>query len=129
MTNADLDQYHGHVHATADYPQGIYHYHVTAAAPYINDTGFYGTAGTVSYQFSASPTPSPTNTPTATSTAAPVPSVGGIAQDPGLLQVPAQPRATSHASTIQLAALASAALAAMLICGSWYIARRRNRQT
>ncbi|MDO7174169.1 YHYH protein [Mariniflexile sp. AS56] len=43
-----LDMYHGHSHATADYPDGIYHYHVTNSAPYINGNGFYGTPGTVS---------------------------------------------------------------------------------
>ena len=48
LTNADLDVYHGHFGVTADYPNGIYHYHITSAAPYINGNGFYGTAGTVS---------------------------------------------------------------------------------
>ncbi|MEO8887385.1 MAG: YHYH protein [Mucilaginibacter sp.] len=48
ITNADLDAYHGHIAATADYPGGIYHYHTTAADPYINGNGFYGTPGTVS---------------------------------------------------------------------------------
>jgi hypothetical protein len=48
ITNDDLDQYHGHFGPTADYPNGIYHYHVTAADPYINGNGFYGTPGTVS---------------------------------------------------------------------------------
>ncbi len=57
ITNADLDECHGHSHATADYPSGIYHYHVTEEAPYINGTGFYGIAGTVTYGFSATPTP------------------------------------------------------------------------
>lgn len=47
LTNDMLDACHGHTHATADYPDGIYHYHVTADAPYINGTGFYGTPGTV----------------------------------------------------------------------------------
>lgn len=47
MTNADLDQLHGHVGVTADYPAGIYHYHVTDADPYINGAGFYGSAGTI----------------------------------------------------------------------------------
>lgn len=47
VTNADLDNYHGHTHATADYPNGIYHYHVTTEDPYINGSGFYGKAGTV----------------------------------------------------------------------------------
>ena len=48
VTNAMLDAYHGHTHATPDYPNGIYHYHITDADPYINGSGFYGTAGTVS---------------------------------------------------------------------------------
>ncbi len=42
-----LDVYHGHFHATVDYPAGIYHYHFTATDPYLNGNGFYGTAGTV----------------------------------------------------------------------------------
>ena len=42
-----LDVYHGHTHATVDYPGGIYHYHFTTAAPYLNGNGFYGTQGTV----------------------------------------------------------------------------------
>lgn len=48
VTNNNLDVYHGHTHATAEYPNGIYHYHVTAEDPYINGNGFYGTPGTVS---------------------------------------------------------------------------------
>ncbi len=48
LTSADLDAYHGHFAKTADYPNGIYHYHITADAPYINGDGFYGTPGTVS---------------------------------------------------------------------------------
>jgi hypothetical protein len=47
LTDSDLDALHGHASATTDYPNGIYHYHITAAAPYINGDGFYGTAGTV----------------------------------------------------------------------------------
>lgn len=43
-----LDVYHGHTGATVDYPNGIYHYHITNDDPYINGNGFYGTAGTVS---------------------------------------------------------------------------------
>jgi hypothetical protein len=43
-----LDVYHGHTSATTDFPDGIYHYHVTSDSPYINGGGFYGTAGTVS---------------------------------------------------------------------------------
>jgi hypothetical protein len=48
VANSDLDVYHGHTSATADYPNGIYHYHITSADPYINGNGFYGTPGTVS---------------------------------------------------------------------------------
>ncbi len=48
VNNADLDAYHGHAHVTTDFPNGIYHYHITNADPYINGSGFYGTAGTVS---------------------------------------------------------------------------------
>ena len=47
VTNNDLDEYHGHSHETADYPDGIYHYHVTDADPYINGNGYFGTPGTV----------------------------------------------------------------------------------
>lgn len=47
IMNADLDTYHGHFAVTADYPSGIYHYHITADAPYINGSGFYGTKGSV----------------------------------------------------------------------------------
>jgi hypothetical protein len=47
VTNANLDVYHGHIHATLDYPNGIYHYHFTTEAPYLNGNGFYGTPGTV----------------------------------------------------------------------------------
>jgi hypothetical protein len=48
ITNANLDSYHGHTGVTADYPNGIYHYHVTSNDPYINGNGYYGTPGTVS---------------------------------------------------------------------------------
>lgn len=48
ITNADLDDYHGHTHATADFPDGIYHYHITSEDPYLNGNGFYGTPGNVS---------------------------------------------------------------------------------
>jgi len=47
VTNADLDEYHGHFGPTPDYPNGIYHYHITDQDPYINGNGFFGTAGTV----------------------------------------------------------------------------------
>ncbi len=42
-----LDEFHGHTHTTTEYPAGIYHYHFTADAPYLNGNGFYGTKGTV----------------------------------------------------------------------------------
>ncbi len=48
ITNNDLDAYHGHSTATIDYPNGIYHYHITSNDPYINGNGFYGKPGTVS---------------------------------------------------------------------------------
>lgn len=48
LTSSNLDAYHGHTTATADYPNGIYHYHFTLDLPYLNGTGFYGTPGTVS---------------------------------------------------------------------------------
>lgn len=47
LASNNLDANHGHTSATADYPNGIYHYHITADAPYINGVGFKGTAGTV----------------------------------------------------------------------------------
>jgi len=46
ITSSDLDSYHGHTHATTEYPEGIYHYHVTADSPFINGNGYFGTAGT-----------------------------------------------------------------------------------
>jgi len=51
LTDSDLDALHGHTSVTTDYPNGIYHYHITAAAPYINGDGFFGTAGTVTNWF------------------------------------------------------------------------------
>jgi YHYH protein len=47
VVNTDLDVYHGHTHATVDYPKGIYHYHFTSDAPFLNGNGYYGTPGTV----------------------------------------------------------------------------------
>ena len=47
ITNTDLDLYHGHSHATSEYPNGIYHYHISAEAPYLNGDGFFGVPGTV----------------------------------------------------------------------------------
>ncbi len=46
-TPTGLDVYHGHTHATTEYPGGIYHYHFTNDSPYLNGNGFYGTKGTV----------------------------------------------------------------------------------
>ena len=34
--------------ATDEYPDGIYHYHITDEDPYINGNGFFGEPGTVS---------------------------------------------------------------------------------
>jgi len=48
LTSSDLDAYHGHTTATAEYPNGIYHYHFTQDLPYLNGNGFYGTEGTIS---------------------------------------------------------------------------------
>lgn len=48
VTNTDLDEWHGHSHATDEYPDGVYHYHITTEDPYINGNGFFGVAGTVS---------------------------------------------------------------------------------
>ena len=45
--SVSLDEYHGHTHATSEFPDGIYHYHVTSDDPYINGSGFYGVPGTV----------------------------------------------------------------------------------
>jgi hypothetical protein len=42
-----LDSCNGHTHATAEYPNGIYHYHVVSAPPYLVGC-FKGTPGTVS---------------------------------------------------------------------------------
>jgi hypothetical protein len=47
ITNDDLDDYHGHTTATVEFPEGIYHYHITSVAPYINGNGFYGTPGNI----------------------------------------------------------------------------------
>jgi hypothetical protein len=48
VDDSKLDKFHGHISVTADYPKGIYHYHITSVFPYINGDGFYGTKGTVS---------------------------------------------------------------------------------
>ncbi|MEM9443862.1 MAG: sulfatase-like hydrolase/transferase [Verrucomicrobiota bacterium] len=46
VTNNDLDEFHGHFGPTPDFPEGIYHYHITLEAPYINGGEYYGTPGT-----------------------------------------------------------------------------------
>jgi hypothetical protein len=48
VSSTSLDAAHGHVGVTAEFPQGIYHYHTTGDAPYINGSGFAGQPGTVS---------------------------------------------------------------------------------
>ncbi|MEQ6118677.1 YHYH protein [Reichenbachiella sp. MALMAid0571] len=47
LTNNDLDDYHGHTSVTTDFPDGIYHYHITEEYPWINGDAFYGSPGTV----------------------------------------------------------------------------------
>lgn len=47
VLNSDLDVYHGHTGPTREFPSGIYHYHFTTDAPYLNGNGFWGTPGTV----------------------------------------------------------------------------------
>jgi len=47
ITNDDLDDYHGHEGPTADFPDGIYHYHITTDLPWINGDGFYGNVGSI----------------------------------------------------------------------------------
>jgi YHYH protein len=46
MTSKDLDGFHGRTGKTKEYPNGIYHYVITADDPYINGSGYYGTPGT-----------------------------------------------------------------------------------
>ncbi|MEC3908343.1 YHYH protein [Tamlana sp. 2201CG12-4] len=48
ITSSDLDAYHGHTTVTPDFPEGIYHYHITADDPYINGNGYFGTPGNIS---------------------------------------------------------------------------------
>ncbi|WP_298534728.1 YHYH protein [uncultured Algibacter sp.] len=47
VTNSDLDAYHGHTSTTADFPDGIYHYHITSEDPYLNGNGYFGTPGNI----------------------------------------------------------------------------------
>jgi hypothetical protein len=119
ITNADLDQYHGHFGATADYPQGIYHYHVTAEAPYINGAGFYGTPGTVIYAFSPTPTPTASSTPTATAVPTVVASVGGHAAPPDAV-------ASGDGSSGTVGAIAAAGAVIAAMAGAWFVVRRRS---
>ena len=48
VSTANLDAAHGHFSVTREFPQGVYHYHATSDAPYINGSGFAGSPGTVS---------------------------------------------------------------------------------
>lgn len=48
ITNSDLDVYHGHIGVTEDFPEGIYHYHITSEDPYLNGNGYFGTPGNIS---------------------------------------------------------------------------------
>ncbi|MDP5158118.1 MAG: YHYH protein [Flaviramulus sp.] len=48
ISNTDLDAYHGHTSATTDFPDGIYHYHITSEDPYLNGNGYFGTPGNIS---------------------------------------------------------------------------------
>ena len=47
LISSDLDEFHGHFHENQDFPNGIYQYHITADAPYLNGLGYYGLTGTV----------------------------------------------------------------------------------
>lgn len=47
ITNSDLDDYHGHTGTTADFPEGIYHYHITSQDPYINGNAYFGAPGNI----------------------------------------------------------------------------------
>ncbi len=44
---SDLDECNGHTHATPEFPNGIYHYHIVDVSPYISGC-YKGTPGTVS---------------------------------------------------------------------------------
>jgi len=48
VSSSTLDAAHGHTSPTKEFPQGVYHYHTTSDAPYINGSGFAGSPGTVS---------------------------------------------------------------------------------
>ena len=113
VTNGDLDQYHGHTHATSEYPGGIYHYHITATAPYINGNGFYGTAGTVSYAQSSTPTATATTT-----------GVGGMTKLPSA-RTGSNGGGVPHATEI---AIGGAGLIVLLLSCGWLLNRRGARR-
>jgi len=46
LANSELDEYHGHFGSTLEFADGIYHYHVTAALPWVNGGEYFGTPGT-----------------------------------------------------------------------------------
>jgi len=48
ISNSDLDVYHGHTSVIPDFPNGIYHYHITSEDPYLNGNGYFGTQGNIS---------------------------------------------------------------------------------
>ncbi len=125
LTDADLDQYHGHFGPTADYPEGIYHYHITADAPYINGVGFYGSAGTVSYTFSSTPTPEATSTATSAPTATVPPSVGGLASLPAA-RAPGGGTPAVKNERVYLAMLAGLAAVASLLAAAWLLGKWRQ---
>jgi hypothetical protein len=47
INNSNLDDYHGHSHTTTEFPDGIYHYHITDQSPYINGDAFFGIKGSI----------------------------------------------------------------------------------
>ncbi|HYV96736.1 MAG TPA: YHYH protein [Gemmatimonadaceae bacterium] len=47
VATSSLDAAHGHFGVTKEFPGGVYHYHTTSDAPYINGSGFHGSPGTV----------------------------------------------------------------------------------
>jgi len=47
VASSSLDAAHGHFVVTPEFPSGVYHYHTTSDAPYINGSGFHGSPGTV----------------------------------------------------------------------------------
>lgn len=47
LTDTELDEYYGHTSATADFPDGIYHYHFSSELMWVNGGQYYGSTGTV----------------------------------------------------------------------------------